>query len=391
MEVRCGSCNKLFRIADEKISGSGIKFACSQCHGPVKITREDFENYARLKTAEPVLPSSPRVQQPFKMEVRCGSCNKPYRISEDKIAGAGIKFSCSKCGASITVSKEDLERYKRSLETAALVSSSTEAAASPTAASAPVAVSFPAPSPKPVAPTTPADKVAPKPQPPLTATKPPSSPPREQAKPIVKPGTEQVGVVLPSPAPVSLSNEAAPSSTSRQVIVLVIAVLLIAAVAYMATAHFKASAPTMKEPAGTMMSIEGLEVVNTSASHNANGDYVISGDIVNATKVERPAWLVVAEVFDSSGVLLGRARMLSGIELYTRRDYELLAKRGANIQELKARNLQEQRGKLPPDSTVHFEITILEAPAGGVKFNANLQPFDPVQLFKEVIEEQKQP
>ncbi len=387
MEVRCGNCNKLFRIADEKISGSGIKFACSQCHGPVKITREDFENYVRLKPVEPVLPSSPPFQQPCKMEVRCGSCNKPYRISEDKIAGPGIKFSCSKCGASITVSKEDLKRYKCSLETAGQVSSGTEAAASSAAESAPAPVSAPAPSPKPVAPATQAAKVAPTPQPAVTVAK-PLSPPREQARPILKQKSEQTGAARPAPAAVSVSNESAPSSTLRQAIVLALAVLLIAAVGYLATAHFKATAPATKETVGAVMSVEGLDVVNTSAILNANGDYVVSGDIVNATKVERPAWLVVAEVFDASGRLLGRARMLNGIELYTRRDYEILAKRGANIQELKARNLREQRGKLPPASTVHFEITVLEPPEGGVKFSANLQPFDPELLFKEITADQ---
>jgi hypothetical protein len=173
--------------------------------------------------------------------------------------------------------------------------------------------------------------------------------------------------------------------------VLAIAVLIIVAVGYMAISHFKASAPLTKEPVKTLTLIDGLQVVNTSAGHDAKGDYVISGDIVNTTDVERPAWLVVAEVFDGNGLLLGSARMLNGIELYTHRDYEILAKRGTNIQELKARNLQEQRSRLLPNGKVHFEITIIEAPDGIVKFNVNLQPFDPVQLFKEVIAEQKQP
>jgi hypothetical protein len=64
---------------------------------------------------------------------------------------------------------------------------------------------------------------------------------------------------------------------------------------------------------------------------------------------------------------------------------------GAQCPGTEARNLQEQRSRLLPNSTVHFEVTIIEAPAGIVNFNAGLQPFDPVQLFKEVIAEQKQP
>jgi hypothetical protein len=213
--------------------------------------------------------------------------------------------------------------------------------------------------------------------------------PREQAKAAIKPTPEQTRSIRP--AAVSASSPAATSSTSRQLMVLAIAVLIIAAVGYSALSHFKASTPVSQAPVGMLTSIDGLEVMNTAATYDTRGDYVISGDIVNTTDVERPAWLIVAEMFDNQGILLGRARMLNGIELYTRRDYEILAKRGTNIQELKARNLQEQRSKLLPKGTVHFEITILEAPAGGVTFNANLQPFDPVQLFNEVVAEQKQP
>jgi hypothetical protein len=469
MEVRCGSCNKLFRIADEKISGSGIKFACSQCGGPVKITREEFEHSLQSKTDEPVLPPAalqprkmevrcsscsklfrvsedkimgsgikfacskcgnpvkitreeceqyfeinktapappPVVQQPLKIEVRCSSCSKPFRISEDKITGSGIKFACSKCGASVTISKEDLENYKRDLEKAGQVSRSMEPAAPLTAASASAPAAEPAamvlqkkPSEgtkdrqPPVAPTSgDAERsmpAPPKPQLPFTETKPPSSLPREQTKPTVKPRSEQPSTVRPATA-VSASSTTVPSSTLRQLMVLAVAVLIIVAVGYMAISRFKASAPVTREPVRTLTSIDGLEVVNTLAGYDAKGDYVISGDIVNTTDEERPAWLVVAEVFDANGALLGRARMLNGIELYTHRDYEILAKRGTNVQELKARNLQEQRSRLLPKGTVHFEITIIEAPAGIVNFNASLQPFDPVQLFKEVISEQKQP
>jgi predicted Zn finger-like uncharacterized protein len=116
MEVRCGSCNKVFRVSEDKITGSGIKFACSKCGNPVTITREESEQYFQLNKTAPASP--PVVQQPLKMDVRCSSCGKSFRISEDKITGPGIKFACSKCGAPITISKEDLENYKRNLQTA---------------------------------------------------------------------------------------------------------------------------------------------------------------------------------------------------------------------------------------------------------------------------------
>jgi predicted Zn finger-like uncharacterized protein len=55
MEIRCGSCNKLFRVTDDKVTGKGIKFACTRCGEYVKITREDFENYTLSQSTVSVL------------------------------------------------------------------------------------------------------------------------------------------------------------------------------------------------------------------------------------------------------------------------------------------------------------------------------------------------
>ncbi len=55
MEIRCGNCNKLFRVSDDKITGKGIKFSCSRCGEYVKITKEDFENYTVSLTAATAL------------------------------------------------------------------------------------------------------------------------------------------------------------------------------------------------------------------------------------------------------------------------------------------------------------------------------------------------
>jgi hypothetical protein len=55
MEIRCGGCNKLFRIPDEKITGKGIKFACTRCGESVRVTKEEFEQYALSKSAVSVL------------------------------------------------------------------------------------------------------------------------------------------------------------------------------------------------------------------------------------------------------------------------------------------------------------------------------------------------
>ena len=72
MEIRCGSCNKLFRVSDDKVTGKGIKFACTRCNEYVRITREDFENYTLSQSTVSVLdmfepkpkPSAEPVSEP---------------------------------------------------------------------------------------------------------------------------------------------------------------------------------------------------------------------------------------------------------------------------------------------------------------------------------------
>ena len=49
----------------------------------------------------------------------------------------------------------------------------------------------------------------------------------------------------------------------------------------------------------------------------------------------------------------------------------------------------EQGTTIPARGSANFEIRILEAPDGVASFNPVLQPFDPIQLFKELAEEQK--
>lgn len=63
MDIRCSSCSKLFRVADEKIAGKGIRFKCSRCAETITVTKEDFEREkasreaAVAATGEPVPPA----------------------------------------------------------------------------------------------------------------------------------------------------------------------------------------------------------------------------------------------------------------------------------------------------------------------------------------------
>jgi hypothetical protein len=133
-----------------------------------------------------------------------------------------------------------------------------------------------------------------------------------------------------------------------------------------------------------MTSPDGLQIKSVSGSVDANQDFIISGVIENTTNQERSDWYLVVDVYDARGTALDKARMWNGKQLYTKRDYEVLSKRKVNVQELKEKNLHGPAVVIPPNGTVRFEIRFMEWPANIASFNATLQPFDPVRLYKEV-------
>jgi hypothetical protein len=96
---------------------------------------------------------------------------------------------------------------------------------------------------------------------------------------------------------------------------------------------------------------------------------------------------VVLEVYDAQGAVLSKIRLLNGNQIYNQRDYDILAKRGANVQELKAKILQGKGLVIPPKGRVNFEMRYLQPPLGIVSFVAQVVPFDRVQLNKEIAEE----
>ena len=140
-----------------------------------------------------------------------------------------------------------------------------------------------------------------------------------------------------------------------------------------------------------MSSTEGLQVQNSSGYiDTVNSDLVLTGVVENATDGERHAWYLVADVYDAQGAVLIRAKMLNGKQLYSGRDYEILARRGVNVQELQVRSLKDQGTIIPPRGMVNFELRIMEPPVGIASFIVTLQPFDPIQMFKEMAEELKE-
>ncbi len=171
---------------------------------------------------------------------------------------------------------------------------------------------------------------------------------------------------------------------------IILAVVLILVLAGLGVfMYLRSSSSTVDESTPAMTSAAGLRILNASGSLEPDGDLLISGMVENTTDKERNAWYIVVDVFDANGAVMNKIRLLNGKQLFTRNDYEILAKRGVNIQELKAKALQEQGVVVPPKGKVAFEMRYLQPPIGIASFNASLHPFDPVRLYKEIAEEAK--
>ncbi len=172
--------------------------------------------------------------------------------------------------------------------------------------------------------------------------------------------------------------------------VFLVVLLLIGGAAFGVKFYLEKASEQVGDAVKALTSPDGLQIQNASGAVDpATGDLVITGSVENTTDKVRPAWFIVADVYDAQGSVLIKGKLLNGKQLYARRDYEIMVKRGMNVQELKQKILQEQGTIIPAKGTASFEMRIMEPPVGVASFNATLQPFDPVQLFKEMAEEQK--
>lgn len=148
----------------------------------------------------------------------------------------------------------------------------------------------------------------------------------------------------------------------------------------------------VKEEATTafqdMVSAEGLQVTSSLASWDqSNGDLILNVTVENTTDQEKPGGYIVAVVYDANGGELIQVKMLNGKQMFTHRDYGIMVKRNVNVQEFKGKQLQEKPVAIPPHGLVNVEMRVLEPPAGVASFVASFQPFDPMKMIKEQMEE----
>ncbi len=351
------------------------------------------------------------------MEVRCGKCSKLFRVSDDKITGTGIKFACTRCGESVKITQEEFEHYTLSknavssldmLEPKPII----EPAIATVPASAPQPALEPAQTSKtePTMETPPVSVQIPKPEPIQTPPPQPATEPAIVGKPIlepvraVAPTASSAEHTAPSTTPKKEPMRPAapverkavigaapdvPSRSGKMAAILIVMLIIICLVGYGVYAFRTASSKKSTEAAQETASIEGLHITNVVGSFDATGDLLITGVVENSLDQEKTAWYLTVEVYNAQGSVLNNIRMLNGKQIYTRKDYEIFAKRGMNIQDLKTKTVQEQGVIIPPKGSVTFEVRYAQPPAGIASFNATLQPFDPVRLFKEIAEDLK--
>ncbi len=495
MDVRCGSCKKLFRVSDDKITGSGVKFKCTRCSEYVRIKAEDFEQYKALKAAAPLPEAKPVETQPMP-EPQMPAAKGPAPLDlmgfeHHEPAGAEASSVAPPAPSSKLAFHAQSETKAEPVPASALTDTTHAGPAAPSPASRPSTVNKPATVPKPK------KEIQDTVHPFASGTSAGAIGGLGCALPVlavmllgfgaaakivpallkmpiyylvavsavgltalgivigiflamIQSGSEKkifsfpgillggllgmvigtgyaaavdmisgvgvnishvvtgaaswgitallvsIAVVIIRRTALSSRKESFSSSLSGlQIFGFILALLVVGSAVYGNVVLISKVRTAAEETVSTyfkdMTSTEGLQMVNTPSGYiDTNGDLVITGVVENTTDKEKPVWYLVAEVFDAQGKVLIQAKSLNGKQLYTPRDYDILSKRGVNVQDLKAKNIQERGAPLLPKGIVNFEIRIMEPPVGIATFNATLQRFDPLQMMKEAAEEVKQ-
>ncbi len=288
MEVRCGACNKLFRVSDDKITGRGIKFPCTRCGEYVRITQEDFQNYTLSRSTVSVLdlfepkPSPPTAPLPPETE-------GPVSKEAPSPARDAMIFETAVSSTHGDVREEEAPLFVEPVQSGAASMTEPE----PAVESQPKPLTLfkpkaeppvepqPEPQEEPKLMVTAETKVAPSPTYPAQTSKPKKETPRP-AVPTISPAAERTVTYPVYPS--------TPSRSGRMILVLFGALIILGVAAYGAFVYLQPSPkPPQKkveEPAHEITSIEGLQIVNPASAMEANGDLLVTGVIENAADKE---------------------------------------------------------------------------------------------------------
>ena len=503
MDVRCGNCNKLFRVADEKIAGKGIKFRCSKCSDVVTITKEDYDDYlqreaakaelagkpassaAATESASPAPPAPPQPQAPAESQAPAErSVPEPQPAPSQEEAQTSSHHMPSASLSDFDFSDPHEAAQNKGDESFGSTDFTFAAPPDHAPAASPEPQQQTAPEPEPEMDLSAAlrmpdepmteeepQRSAPEPEPEIdlsSALRMPDEPMTEEEPHLTGPGPEEEQEIdlaaalkmpdepveerKPQPAPVVAAPKAAPvpeqerrpepeaepededlgkalampqtedpseepahersashhgsdedtvvqPAAERKVGSMTMAVIagsffIVAGLigyGYLArssapekrTVGYSQPAPkTAPKAAPAIVTPEGILVKNAAAYRDpATGDIVITAVIQNTTDVQKAGWYLVATLYDAQDKPLADVRMANGQQLYSGKDYELLGKRGAKIDEVKARIRQAGNNPMPPQGSASIELRVMDPPAGSSGFLPVLQSFAPSQVF----------
>lgn len=217
----------------------------------------------------------------------------------------------------------------------------------------------------------------------------------EASRPAPRPEPPVSEIVIQETAPAAVleppkkSAPVSPFNWFDKVLLPILALCIIVAAGYALFIYHQESIKKEMRAASELLTQEGLLITNVTNSMDTNGDLVITGTVQNTSDKQKADWYLVVVVYNAQRTEIDKLRLLKGKQLYSRRDYEILAKRGINVQELKAKNLEEQGMTIPPKSSVDFIIRYVQPPDSVNSLTPMLQTFDPVRLFKEIAEDNK--
>ena len=208
-------------------------------------------------------------------------------------------------------------------------------------------------------------------------------------------GTTAAAGAASSPAAVSTAARASGGPSGKRVIILgVVALVLVAALAalyFLGVLWGKREqiAQQAVQRVKQEFTPEGLAIVDPVAYVDPEkGDLVITGTVRNSLDRTKPGWYLVIDVTDGSQKVVATVRMVNGVQLYTKRDYGILAKRGVNADEILASGAKAVRSAVvPAKGNVVFEARLYEPPAGIAGFLPVLKTFDPEAVHEAVAKE----
>jgi hypothetical protein len=121
----------------------------------------------------------------------------------------------------------------------------------------------------------------------------------------------------------------------------------------------------------------GLQVANAHGYIDpATGDLVVSGAVQNTTDKPKLGWYLVTEVRDAKEAVLATAKMVNGVQLFSKAELDVLFKRGEKIEDIQKKLSALGEGAIPAKGSVVFEMRVLSPPAGSARFLPTLRSLD---------------